>query len=85
MMILAVYVIGNRTTHGHVARAWHDRQKPSLRQHGLCDVGEGCTRLTRQYATALIKRKQAITTKCVQQRAAIVHANIAIAATPVTS
>ena len=54
-MILAMNVVGYRTTYRNVARTRYYRQKPAARQHDLRDIGECRAAFAGEYAVAIVE------------------------------
>jgi hypothetical protein len=60
MMVLAVDVVGDRSTHGHEPRPGRDRQAPSPLQHSMLDIPEQHTGFAAQNPGIGIELEQSV-------------------------
>ena len=80
VVVLAVNVVGNRSTHSYVFGARADRQKPPARHGEIKDLRQGDAGFATQQAGFRIKRDQPIEIRCAQQGSMLQQTNVTVTA-----
>src|ERR1700690_2138120 len=79
MMVLAVNIVGDRSTDSNELRSGSYRQKPSFGKKHADDIGERHTAFAAKYASRFIETQNAVEPPTVDERAVCVDAGVAIA------